>query len=510
MNRRSFLAALGVATTTRKLGQWNRSPLTATEDDLITTLRYPYVQNVQGDRATIMWTTLEPGFGAVQFSPDGVNFQYAAARTRAFTRLDTGTGSFYQHQAVLTGLTPGASYFYQVTVNGLPVSAGGEWRFRTAAPGPFKFLVFGDSGYGSDEQFAIAQRLLAENASLILHVGDIVYVAGTPYGAAPYELYQRRYFDYYAATMSSVPFFPCPGNHDYEALSGASYMAIHSVPAENVPSADRGRYYSFDWSNVHFVSIDGHLSLERAVNAGGPMLRWLENDLRTTRQFWKVVYLHYPPWGVGPNENDIHTSYARQLMTPILETHGVQIVFSGHEHSYQRSQPIRQGAFVSPDIGITYFVCGGGGAFLYDFPKKPVVAAGEKMFHYLRVEVRGGTMTFRVIGADGRQFEQYTLSPKPVLIDPPNNRAISFQSAPTQGSFIRINGRNLAEEALVCGSTPPTELGGATVSVNGQSIPILYASPTQIYAQLPFTVDGNITVRVTTANGFSETSANPG
>ena len=510
MNRRTFLAALGAATTTRKLGQWDRATSTTTEDELITTLRYPYVQNVQSDKATIMWTTREPGFGLVQYSPDGINFQSAAARSRVFTHLDTGAGTFYQYQAVLTGLTPGTNYVYHVTVNGLSVAAGGEWRFRTAAPGPFEFLVLGDSGYGSDEQFVLAQKLLTENPSLIVHVGDLVYAAGTPYGAAPYELYQRRYFDYYAPMMSSVPVFPCPGNHDYDAASAVAYLAIHSVPTENVPPADRGRYYSFDWGNVHFVSIDAHLSLERTMNAGGPMLRWLDNDLRTTRKFWKVVYLHYPPWGVGPNENDIHTFWARQWITPIFETHGVQVVFSGHEHSYQRSKPVRLGTFVSPDIGTTYFTCGGGGAFLYDFPKKDVLAASGKIFHYIRAEVRGSTLTFRVIGVDGREFEQYTLSPRPMLFDQPNSRAISFHSAPAQGLFIRINGRNLAEESLVCGSTPPTALGGATVSVNGQNIPILYASPNQIYAQLPFAVEGNITVRVTTANGFSEASANPG
>ncbi len=119
-------------------------------------------------------------------------------------------------------------------------------------------------------------------------------------------------------------------------------------------------------------------------------------------------------------------------------------------------------------------------------------------------------MTFRVIRADGREYEQYALRPRPMLFDQPDSRAISLQTIPTQGLFLRISGRNLAEESLVCSSTPPTELGGVTVSVNGQNIPILYASPDQIYAQLPFAVEGNVTVRVTTPNGFAETSINPG
>ena len=114
-------------------------------------------------------------------------------------------------------------------------------------------------------------------------------------------------------------------------------MAVHSVPGDTVPVADRGRYYSFDWANVHFVSLDSNLSLERAVTSGGPMLEWLNNDLRSTRQFWRVVYFHHPPYGAGPNQNDVHSLWIRQYAVPIFEANGVQLVLNGHEHSYQRS-----------------------------------------------------------------------------------------------------------------------------------------------------------------------------
>lgn len=509
MNRRAFLAALGAVTASRNLGQLPKPDPEPTEQ-FITTLRYPYVQNVRADRASIIWTTAENGFGAVQYSADGMNFRGEGATTRLYTRAETGMRlNFYQHQVDLTGLNPGTDYDYQAYVDGLPVTAAGDLRFRTAAAGPFNFVVFGDSGWGSDEQFLIAQKILAERPALVLHTGDVVYSQGLT-GAGPHDVYQRRYLNYYAASMSSIPFFPCPGNHDYDIQGLAAYLAIHSVPTENVPAADRGRYFSFDWGNVHFVSVDGHLSLDRAVNANGPMLRWLENDLRSTQQFWRIVYLHYPLWGVGQNEGDEHTRWARQFMTPILEANGVQVVLGGHEHSYQRSQALRNGATVSPAVGTTYFTSGGGGAFLYGVPTRPIVANGRSMYHYLRVENSGTRMTFRAIRFDGVEFENFTISPRPMFSDQANIPAVRLEPAPRAGSYVRIIGRALAaEETLVCTPGSATAITSTVVTINGRVIPILYASPSQLYAQLPFTPDGNITVRVTTPNGFSDISVNP-
>jgi predicted MPP superfamily phosphohydrolase len=526
MKRRTFLAALGAVAATRQVGRRQRfdiDPVIEQGEETVTVVRFPYVQNVQSNRATIMWATREPGYAVVQYSPDGINYRGIIARGRTFSRAETGSlYNFIQYQAELTDLTPGTDYTYHVFVNGVRVAGASELRFRTAGPGPFSFLVFGDSGFGSEGQGLIAQRMAAERPALVLHTGDLVYTQG--FGAqSGYELYQQRYFNYYASLMSSVPFFPCPGNHDdeYAVQSGAIYQAVHAVPTATVPAADRGRYYSFDWGNVHFVSLDSHASLARSVNSVGTMLKWLENDLRSTRKFWRVVYFHHPPYAGGENETDIHCEWGRQFLQPILETHGVQVVLSGHEHSYQRSQPLWKGSRVSADVGINYITSGGGGAIRYRVKMNPRIAVGRSEFHYMRVQVDGSRMTFQAIGADGTELDRFTISPRPMLSDLPAQPAglqpvtalspVRFEPSATEGSFIRILGRSLAEESLICGAAPSAELGGTSVTINGRSIELLYVSPTQIYGQLPFNVEGNITVRVTTRNGSSaDISVNPG
>src|SRR2546423_15681772 len=114
MNRRTFLTALGAVATQQKLGRthlgqfalenFGLDPATPT----ITTTRYPYLQNVRSDRASILWATLESGSGMVDYSADGVNFTRVPARSRVFSRAETGLSSnFIQYQANIRGLQPG-------------------------------------------------------------------------------------------------------------------------------------------------------------------------------------------------------------------------------------------------------------------------------------------------------------------------------------------------------------------------------------------------------------------
>jgi hypothetical protein len=512
MNRRSFITALSSAATfhTLRRRRWFSSNFGSSSAPVtITTTRYPYLQNVRNDQVSILWATLESGTGVVEYSSDGINFNPAFATKRAFTALESGgTTDFVQYEAVINGLQPSTDYVYRVSVDGASVAAGGETRFRTAGPGPFKFVVLGDSGYASDEQNVIAQNILAEKPAFVIHTGDIVYnpnldVAPT----TSIDLYQRNYFNYYYATMSSAPFFPTPGNHDFGPTL-TPYLSVHSLPGDSTPVTDLGRYYSYDWGNVHFVSLDAHASLNDAVNGSGLMLQWLDNDLRSTKQFWRVVYFHYPPFAAGVHMNDPQPALVRQYVVPILEKYGVQVALSGHEHSFQRSQPMRKSNFVSTNAGTNYISSGGGGALLYPvYDAFPIVAFGRSAYHYLRVEVTGTQFTFHAIRHDGLEFDTYTIAPVPLLADDPNVQPVVLVPGPFAGPIISINGRNLAdEETFASWPDPQTALAGTVVTINGAPISLMYVSPNQIFGQLPGSVDGNITVRVTTANGFTETS----
>jgi uncharacterized protein (TIGR03437 family) len=307
--------------------------------------------------------------------------------------------------------------------------------------------------------------------------------------------------------MRRAPIFPSPGNHDYETQNCAPYLALHDLPSEGVPAADRGRYYSFDWGNVHFVALDSNLPLSRAANRLGPMLDWLESDLSRTRQFWKIAYFHHPPYASGPNESDELSALARNHIVPILERHGAQLVFNGHEHSYQQSRPLRGGQIVGPGNGVVYITSGGGGAQLYSVYPRPWLAFGESAHHYIRAQVRGPQMILHVFRVDGQEIDTVKLAPAPWVAPEGVVNAASFAPDAAPGSLISIFGRNLAPYESPAREFPlPKELDGVTVRVNGQRLPLLFASAHQINAQLTYDSVGTLTMQVVTPNGTYERS----
>lgn len=495
MNRREFLAAIAAVGAQQTLTY---------RDELIpiTLVRNPYIQNTTEEGTSILWAARDPGDGVIRYSSDLINFRSVQAGVRIFSPAETGgLQQFTQFRADLTGLTPNTTYIYQLFIDSQFMVEG---RFRTAGDGPFSFLVFGDTGQLTLDQFRIASRIATEQASFLLHVGDIAYFSGT------HREFQTNHFDVYKNVLGSMPFFPCPGNHEYVAPGAAPYIALHAVPTRNVPAPDRGRYYSFDWSNVHFVCLDSNESLESAARGDGEMLRWLENDLRATRKFWRVVSFHHPPYASGFYQSDPLSSLARQHIVPILETYGVQLVLNGHEHSYQRSRDVRRGATMLGGTGTLYVVSGGGGAALYPVTSHPLISFASSTHHYLKIDVSGTTMDIAAIGEDGSAIDRFTLRPQPALTDnlgspavveTTSNPAISLIPSGS-GTLIRIRGRSLAAEESFVRSIPgPAELSGTSVTVNGRPIQLLYASSTQIWGQLPRDAQTPFLLSVVNANG---------
>jgi hypothetical protein len=410
---------------------------------------------------------------------------------------------FVQYEANLTGLMPDTEYQYFAAVDGQAIGGPDAFGFRTAGPGPFNFVVFGDSGQASPQQLELVSRIANERPAFVLHTGDIAYMQGT------FEQFDANYFRYYGPVMNSVPFFPTPGNHDYMTDGAAAYVALHSVPQQTVPAGDRGRYYSFDWGNAHFVSLDSNTSLEQAIAGTGSMLEWLENDLRSTQQFWRIVFFHHPPYAAGPNQSDVLSTLARERIVPILEKYGVQVVFNGHEHAYHRSRLIRDNAVTTPGEGTVYITSGGGGASLYDVFAHPLLEVSKSNHHYVRAEVSGTQLTLRAIGVDGNEIDSFRLAPPPAIAEDGQGPAISFSTIFQEGAMFRITGRGLAAEQRYApaGTVPiPGELGGTTVTLNDRPISLLYVSSGEIYGRVPFKVPGSVTLRVMTPNGSTETS----
>jgi calcineurin-like phosphoesterase family protein len=446
-----------------------------------------------------MWST--PGLtkAVVEYSPDGISFQRVPAESRIFGNEESRGDGFVQYTARLEGLAPHTRYLYRVVLGDGTVLAQDGMDFLSHGRGPFNFLVLGDSGEPSSEQYLLAQQLSQERPAVVIHTGDIAYYEGS------FREFRINYFDRYPL-MRGVPFFPAPGNHDYLTPDAAPYRALHSLPLGKVPESDRGKYYSFDWSNAHFVSLDSNASLDRAATGESGMLKWLEEDLRNTSKFWRIVFFHHSPYGTGPTQTNLQSALVRDLLVPILERHGVQVVFSGHEHSYQRTVPVRNGVPSADGNGETYFTTGGGGGGLYPVYPSALMAAAASEYHYLRVHVGGGRLKVNAIALNGFELDSYFLEPKPAFLRDNYGAVISLKPSGF-GAEISIHGTSLAlDEVSAPQGGTSFENMTTEVFVNGTQVPLYSASPKLIHGYVPFPIDGSASVRVVTTNGSAEAS----
>jgi len=216
--------------------------------------------------------------------------------------------------------------------------------------------------------------------------------------------------------MYRVPFFPTPGNHECITGRAAPYLSVHSLPDSGTPAEDKGRYYSYDWGDVHFVSLDSNLLTDAAVDR---MHAWFDKDLKATAKPWKIVYFHHTPYPSGFHLEDPVCALARDRINPVAERNGVHLVLNGHEHSFQRTLPLSGGNPVMPGFGTTYINTSGGGGALQDIGLLPVTAVGLHVYNYLRADVEGRRITIRAIRLDGAEVDRVVITPGPAVRHPP-------------------------------------------------------------------------------------------
>ena len=453
----------------------------------------PYLQNAGEDRVSILWTTVDgPGRGEVRFSKDSSFDRIAASQARHFSQEETRLPyEFWLHRVDLTNLEAGTAYRYRVYEDGSNVTpaaaAQDELRFTTAGPGPVRFLVFGDSGDGAPVELDLTRRMAAENPAFVLHAGDLAYEDGT------FLQLHEFFFRVYQGLASRFPFFTVPGNHDYQFRSAAPYLAMFVPPDAGVPVEGRGRYYSFDWGPIHVTTLDSNQPLLDAATGSGPMLQWLERDLRSTQRQWRVAIFHHTPFPNTHHVGDENCAKARALIAPILERHGVHLVLSGHEHIYQRAKPQHH---------TVYITTGGGGYALHPAEPRSFTAVTASVPHYLRVDVAGSGMKVQAVSLPGDIVDDFSLSSLAQISEGGIGNAASFAPALAPGGLITILGKDLIRAGETTGDAPfPSRLSGLRVLLGEQGTPLLYVSRSQVNAQIPYGLLGGTVLALEGPNG---------
>ena len=270
----------------------------------------------------------------------------------------SGTAKLYRgrwsHQVAVTDLSPGTAYTYRVGDR-----AKGLWsnpcRFVTDdGDKRFSFLTIADVQARDREEFFDAARVLRTglktlpDAEFIVNLGD--YVNNNT------NEEWDTYFEAFAFANETVTGVPVAGNHD-----GSITNKLNTNCFKNTFCLDRsanrsleGVYYSFDYGNAHFAVLN--------TNDMYPMSQaqrnWLVNDMTNSGAQWKILLMHRALYSAGKNINKPDTLAQREVLLPLIDRLGIDLVLAGHDHMYLRTAPMKNDARV-PDVTVVKEVFGG-------------------------------------------------------------------------------------------------------------------------------------------------------
>ncbi len=247
-------------------------------------------------------------------------------------------------------------------------------------PGSVKFAVIGDTGTGDRNQATVANALTASHANVpfefAIMAGDNIY------GSDGARDYTRKFEAPYKTLLSAgVKFYASLGNHDDP---NQRFYKPFNMSGQ--------RYYTFKPSllaGVRFFALDSNYMDEK-------QLQWLEKELAASGSDWKIAFFHHPLYSSGGTHGS--ADLLRDQVEPLFVKYGVSVVFTGHEHFYER---------IKPQKGIAHFIQGASAKLRRgDLERSNLTAKGwDEGLSYMLVEIVDDDLTFQVLSPRGETID---------------------------------------------------------------------------------------------------------
>ncbi len=450
--------------------------------------RAPYLTDVTTSSVQVNWATTTQNTGVVEYGTPGNCTAQSVTASSAGNSMSVNGVTEYQNSVTVTGLLANTAYCYRITTGGpspvdlLGSNASPQFSTVQAEAGtqPFTFDVFGDwgdttnggvnNGSVNANQAGVDAQIAASGAQFAISTGDIAYTGGsvTNYG----DLNQTganisAVFgpSYWAAPGQGLPMFPVTGNHGLNSTFLSTWPEPATATASNgvyqmvsYPSIDGSKvasyptgYYAFTSGGVRFYMLDASWANGNVGTATGGACgsncaiyqvdhdahwtassaeyTWLAQDLAAHPGGLKFAFFHFPLYPDDTAEPS--NAYLDNLpgssgsLEQLLHDNGVQLVFNGHAHDYQRN--------IATPGGVTSYVTGGGGGsasavglnqcsttdayaagWFYSGNRgtscgaAPAPTSDSQVYHFLKVLVNGATVTVTPTGANGSTFDVHT------------------------------------------------------------------------------------------------------
>jgi hypothetical protein len=315
------------------------------------------------------------------------------------------------HSVSFTGLAPTTTYAYRV---GSGPGASEWFTFTTASttPQPFSFLYFGDSQIGS---MSLYSRIIRQayksmpDARLMIFSGDLVD------GGSGATLHDNEWGEWHEAgafIISEIPVLPTPGNHEYYDPAERSkrdlnkyWRAGFTLP-ENGPEGLEETSYTIDYQGVRFIVLNSDAMLRNEDIARRQTL-WVEGLLGNNPCNWTVMMFHHPVFSTAARRDN---KVIRESFKPLIDRYGVDLVLTGHDHTYARGMIMPDGEEKNYRKAGTVYVVSVSGAKQYKQDAEPWWEVGMTYTQTWQViSVEGDELTYRAYDAAGSLADQFIL-----------------------------------------------------------------------------------------------------
>jgi hypothetical protein len=244
-----------------------------------------------------------------------------------------------------------------------------------------KFAAIGDAGTGDSAQYDVANLMARAHArfpfDMVIMLGDNIYG-----GQGATDLVKKFSQPYKALLDAGVKFYASLGNHDDPVN--------RQYPLWNMGGQ---LYYTYATKNVRFFALDSN-KVDQKERA------WLEAALKSSKEDWKICYFHHPLYSDGGTHGS--SVDVRVVFEPLFVTYGVNVVFAGHDHIYER---------ITPQKGIYYFVEGASGQLRKGDANRSAMNAKsfDQDMSFMLVEIAGNEMSFQTISRSGTTVDSGTV-----------------------------------------------------------------------------------------------------
>jgi len=299
------------------------------------------------------YTNTEVTGSVVQLRVAGDSREFGSDPSLTFTgtceTVSHGTLSYNVHKVVATGLNPGTKYEYRVgdlekgywSTDANSLNSVGYFETAPEKEEEFTFINLGDVNGGSESTMQAFGKVLERVVGLFPSYKFIVQNGDMANHMTDKNIKEREwkwFFKYAQPYLKNTIWAGALGNHD----AAPDYSNFHQHFNYQL-AGDEGIYYSFDYSNAHFLVLDTEYAKTDQID-------WAIYDVVKNNKKWNIAIFHKPLYSNGPHYNEERT---RTLWSgPLCDVLGMDIIFTGHDHVYNRGYYLKNGQPVSDDINV--------------------------------------------------------------------------------------------------------------------------------------------------------------